>query len=136
MNTEQTSKNIFMYIKTHYYETILAKIQALERKLWLSIHLILIIYDFLFVVIATRFYQKIYNLKVESRLNEVKQFYIALVNLLQEQVHINHFLRKETLSATNITEKKVITVSSRQLTHIKTELLAKGLNFSLLKNTI
>ena len=26
MNTEQTSKNIFMYIKTHYGETILAKI--------------------------------------------------------------------------------------------------------------
>ena len=31
MNTEQTSKNIFMYIKTHYCETILAKIQALEE---------------------------------------------------------------------------------------------------------
>ena len=31
MNTEQTSKNIFTYIKTHYGETILAKIRKLEK---------------------------------------------------------------------------------------------------------
>ena len=31
MNTEQTSKNIFAYIKTHYGETILAKIQKLDK---------------------------------------------------------------------------------------------------------
>ena len=34
MNTEQTSKNIFMYIKTHYGETILAKIRKLERSIF------------------------------------------------------------------------------------------------------
>ena len=33
MNTEQTSKNIFMYIKTHYGETILAKIRKLEKTM-------------------------------------------------------------------------------------------------------
>ena len=33
MNTEQTSKNIFAYIKTHYGETILAKIQKPEKTL-------------------------------------------------------------------------------------------------------
>ena len=33
MNTEQTSKNIFMYIKTHYGETILAKIWKLEKTI-------------------------------------------------------------------------------------------------------
>ena len=31
MNTEQTSKNTFTYIKTHYGETILAKILKLEK---------------------------------------------------------------------------------------------------------
>ena len=33
MSTEQTSKNIFMYIKTHYDETILAKIRKLEKTM-------------------------------------------------------------------------------------------------------
>ena len=31
MNTEQTSKNIFTYIKTPYCETILAKIRKVEK---------------------------------------------------------------------------------------------------------
>ena len=33
MNTEQTSKNAFTYIKTYYGETILAKIQKLEETM-------------------------------------------------------------------------------------------------------
>ena len=33
MNTEQTSENIFMYIKTHYVETILAEIGKLEKTM-------------------------------------------------------------------------------------------------------
>ena len=33
MSTEQTSKNIFMYIKTHYRETILAKVRKLEKTM-------------------------------------------------------------------------------------------------------
>ena len=33
MNTEQTGKNIFIYIKTHYDETILAKTQKLEKNM-------------------------------------------------------------------------------------------------------
>ena len=33
MNTEQTSKNIFTYIKTHYGETILAKIRKLGKTM-------------------------------------------------------------------------------------------------------
>ena len=41
-------------------------------------------------------------------------------------------------SATNITDKKklVINMSSRQLTHIETDLLAKGLNFSITSKTL
>ena len=40
---------------------------------------------------------------------------------------------KATQSAANITDKKkwVINMSSRQLTHVETDLLAKGLNFSI-----
>ena len=33
MNTEQTSKNIFTYIKTHYGETVPAKIWILEKTM-------------------------------------------------------------------------------------------------------
>ena len=33
MNTEQTSKNVFKYIKTHYGEIILAKIRKLEKTM-------------------------------------------------------------------------------------------------------
>ena len=33
MNTEQTSKNIFIYIYTHFGETILAKIRKLEKTM-------------------------------------------------------------------------------------------------------
>ena len=33
MNTEQTSENIFTYIKTHYGEVTLAKIRKLEKTM-------------------------------------------------------------------------------------------------------
>ena len=33
MNTEQTSKNIFTYIKTHYGETILAKVRKRQKTM-------------------------------------------------------------------------------------------------------
>ena len=33
MNTDQTSGNIFTYIKTHYGETILAKVRKLEKTM-------------------------------------------------------------------------------------------------------
>ena len=58
MNTEQTSYNIFTYIKTHYGDAILAKIRKLENTRETRET---IIYDFLFVGIITRFYRKIYN---------------------------------------------------------------------------
>ena len=43
-----------------------------------------------------------------------------------------------TQSATDITDKNkwVINMSSRQLTHTKTDLLAKGLNFSIVSKTL
>ena len=45
---------------------------------------------------------------------------------------------KVTQSATNVTDKKkwVINMSSRQLTHIETDPLAKGLNFSITSKTL
>ena len=45
---------------------------------------------------------------------------------------------KVTQSVTNITDKKkwVINMSSRQLTHIETDPLAKGLNFSITSKTL
>ena len=45
---------------------------------------------------------------------------------------------KVTQVATNMTDKKksVINMSSRQLTHIEIDLLAKGLNFSITSKTL
>ena len=47
-------------------------------------------------------------------------------------------LHNVTQSATNITDKKkwVINMSSRQLTHIETDLLAKDLSFSITSKTL
>ena len=62
---------------------------------------------------------------------------------LTKKRHIQKFnelisKNKATQSATNITDKKkwVINGSSRQLTHIETNLLAKGLNFSITSKTL
>ena len=62
---------------------------------------------------------------------------------LTKKRHIRKFnelinKNKVTQSATNITDKKkwVINMSSRQLTHIETDLLAKGLNFSVTSKTL
>ena len=62
---------------------------------------------------------------------------------LTKKRHIRKFnelinKNKVTQSATNITDKKkwVINMSSRQLTHIETNLLAKGLNFSITSKTL
>ena len=62
---------------------------------------------------------------------------------LTKKRHIQKFnelinKNKVTQSATNITDKKkwVINMSSRQLTHIETDLLAKGLNFSITSETL
>ena len=45
---------------------------------------------------------------------------------------------KATQSPTNIIDKKkwVINMSSRQLTHIETDFLAKGLNFSITSKSL
>ena len=62
---------------------------------------------------------------------------------LTEKRHIRKFevpisKNKVIKSATNITDKNkwVINISSRQLIHIKTDLLAKGLNFSITSKTL
>ena len=62
---------------------------------------------------------------------------------LTKKRHIRKFnelisKNKVTQSATNITDKKkwVINMSFRQLTHIETNLLAKGLNFSITSKTL
>ena len=62
---------------------------------------------------------------------------------LTKKRHIRKFdelisKNKMTQSATNITDKKkwVINMSSRQLTHIENDLLAKGLNFSSTSKTL
>ena len=187
MNTEQTSKNIFTYIKTHYGETILAKIRKLGKTM----------IKYSSYTNHLRFSLRCHHnkilpkdLQLQSRIKTERSKIIlqhAGKLLLQERIHINHVIRdrlknsieqskgkilesitpeefhlvekihensykksfeltkkrhirkfnelisnnKVTQSATNITDKKrwVINMSSRQLTHIETDLLTNSLNF-------
>ena len=195
MSTEQTSENIFTYIKTHYGETILAKIRKLEKTTIkyssYTNHL-----RFSLCCHHNKILPK--DLQRKSRI-KTKRSKIILQHagklLLQELIHVNHVTRdrlknsieqlkgkilesitpeefrlvekihensykksfdlkkkrhirkfdelisknKVTQSAaTNITDKKkwVINMCSRQLTHIETDLLVKGLNFSVASKTL
>ena len=194
MNTEQTSKNIFTYIKTHYGETILAKIRKLEKtKIKYSSYTNHLRFS------LRCHHNKILpkDLQLKRRIKTERSKIIlqrAGKLLLQERIHINHVIRDrfkngieqlkgKTLesitpeefhlvekiheksykksfeltkkrhirkfdelisrnrirqSATNIADKKkwVINMSSRQLTHIETDLLTKGLNFSITSKTL
>ena len=63
--------------------------------------------------------------------------------MIYQKIHIQNFdelisKNKVTQSATNITDNKkwVTDMSSRQLTHIETNLLAKGLEFSITSKTL
>ena len=63
--------------------------------------------------------------------------------MIYQKIHTQNFdelisKNKVTQSATNITDNKkwVIDMSSRQLTHIETNLLAKGLEFSITSKTL
>ena len=67
-----------MYIKRHYPEVILENIRKLKKNI-VKYH-ILIIYNFLFAVITTKFYQKTCNYQVKSRPSKVKEFRSPLVN--------------------------------------------------------
>ena len=194
MNTEQTSQNIFTYIKTHFGETILAKIRKLEKTMIkyssYTNHLRFSLHCHHNKIVPK-------DLQLKSRIKTERSKILlqrAGKLLLQEWIHINHVIRdwlknsieqlkgkilesitpeefhlvekvhensyknsfeltkkrhirkfnelisknKVTQSATNITDQKkcVINMSSRQLTHIKTNLVAKGLNFSITSKTL
>ena len=194
MNTEQISKNDFTYIKTHYGETILAKIRKLEKTMikysTYTNHLRFSLHCHRNNILPK-------DLELKSRI-ETERSKIILQRagklLLQEWIHINHVIRdrlknsieqlkgkilesiapkefhlvekihensykksfelikkrhirkfnelisknKVTQGATNITDKRkwIINMSSRHLTHIETDLLAKGLNFSITSKTL
>ena len=93
MNTEQTSKNIFTYIKTHYRETILAKIRKLEKTM----------IKYSSYTNHLRFSLRCHhnkvlpeNLQLKSRIKtERSQIILQRAGklLLQEQIHINRVIR-------------------------------------------
>ena len=57
MTTERKSEKVFTYIKTDYGGgTVLVKTRKLKKTM-IKFYLILIIYDFLFVIITAKFYQ-------------------------------------------------------------------------------
>ena len=93
MNTEQTSKNIFKYIKTHYGETSLAKIRKLEKTMTqyssYTSHL-----RFSLRCHHNKILPKDLQLKSRIKTERIK---IILQRagkvLLQERIHINHIIR-------------------------------------------
>ena len=93
MNTEQTSKNIFTYIKTHYGETILAKIRKLEKtKIKYSSYTNHLRFS------LRCHHNKILpkDLQLKSRIKTERSKIIlqrAGKLLLQERIHINHVIR-------------------------------------------
>ena len=108
MNTEQTSKNIFTYIKTHYGETILAKIRKLEKTmikyssytnhLRFSLHC---------------HHNKILpkDLQLKSRIKTERSKIIlqrAGKLLLQERIHINHVIRDRLKNSIEQSKGKIL----------------------------
>ena len=93
MNIEQTGKNIFTYIKTHYSETILAKIRKLEKT---TIKYSSYTNYLRFSILC--YHKKILpkNLQLKSRI-KTERSKINLQRagklLLQEWIHINHVIR-------------------------------------------
>ena len=93
MNTEQTSKNIFTYVKTHYGKTILAKIRNLEKTMIkyssYTNHL-----RFSLCCHHNKILPK--DLQLKSRIKTERSKIIlqrAGKLLLQERIHINHVIR-------------------------------------------
>ena len=93
MNTEQTSKNIFTYVKTHYGETILAKIRNLEKTMIkyssYTNHL-----RFSLCCHHNKILPK--DLQLKSRIKTERSKIILQRTgklLLQEQIYINHVIR-------------------------------------------
>ena len=92
MNAEQTSKNIFTYIKTHYGETILAKIRKLEKTM----------IKYLSYTNYLRFSLRCHNSKILRKDQQLKsrikteRSKIVLQRagklLLQERIHINNVI--------------------------------------------
>ena len=108
MSTEQTSENIFTYIKTNYGETILAKIRELEKTmieyssytnyLWFSLRC---------------HHKKILakDLKLKCRIkNERSQIILQRAGklLLQERMHINHVIRDKVKSSMEQLKGKIL----------------------------
>ena len=108
MNTEQTSKNIFTYIKTHYGETILAKIWKLEKTMIkyssYTTHLRFSLHCHHNKILPE-------DLQLKSRIKTEQSKTIlhdAGKLLLQEQIHINHVIRDRLKNSIEQLKGKVL----------------------------
>ena len=108
MNTEQTSKNIFTYIKTHYGETILAKIRKLEKTML----------KYSSYTNHLRFFPRSHHnkilpkyLQLNSRINTERSKIILLHAgkvFLQERIHVNHVIRDSLKNTIEQLKGKII----------------------------
>ena len=118
MNTEQTSKNSFTYIKTHYGETILAKIRKLEKTMIKyssdTNHL-----RFSLPCHHNKILPK--DLQLKSRIKTERSKIIlqrAGKLLLQVRIHINHVIRDRLKNGIEQSKGKILQSITPEEVHL------------------
>ena len=119
MNTEQTSQNIFMYIKTHYGETILVKIQKLKKTM----------IKYSSYANHLRFYLLCHHnkilpkdLQLKSRVKSERSKIILQRGgklFLQELIHINHVIRDRLKNNIEQLKGKILTSIASEEFHLE-----------------
>ena len=94
MNTEQTSKNIFTYMKTHYGEVILSKVWKLEKTMIkCSSYTNRLVFSL--CCHHNKVLPKDVQLKSRMKTKRIKTILERTSKfLLQEQIHINHVVHQ------------------------------------------
>ena len=108
MNTEQTSGNIFTYIKTHYVETIIAKIQKLEKTM-IKYSSCTNCLRFSLLCHHNKILPKDLQLKsrIKTEWNKIN-LQCAGKLLLQERIHINHVIRDGLKNSIEQLKRKIL----------------------------
>ena len=122
MNTEQTGKNIFIYVKTHYDETILAKTRKLEKTMMkyssYTNHL-----QFSLRGHHKNILPKDLQLKRRIKTERSKIILQLAAKLLQQQlIHINHVIRDRLKNSIEQVKGKILESITSTEFHIVEEI--------------
>ena len=122
MNTEQTGKNIFIYIKTHFDETILAKTRKQEKTMMkyssYTNHL-----QFSLRGHHKKILPKDLQLKRRIKTGQSKIILQLAAKLLQQQlIHINHVIRDRLKNSIEQVKGKILESITSTEFHIVEEI--------------